>query len=406
MCFGPMAIPPGIEPAPKFHSRCVPENWYERTCEACDQPLKIHVDWDDVPTVHRRCETQEWYEKQCKYCNATLKVHVDWETPPDAHEECKPSKSVDVPISAPAITNPDPTPQVVLAPVCEVDITTELVGFVGTNGNGSKEAAFCAEPEIETPTESESEAEFEPGAGIGVTIETPAASEASPLNGSEIEIATESEPAIPVERNGSVERDTEIADTPWERFNAEMSELTQTIQKPLENENRHAHKCAECGEYVVRFDGTMAEAHSLCQACRNDALLISGAIGAFRKRFPGDLNVVVETKTHVITEKIAVVSVVETDDVVAEVKLCDDGIFSSERTAVAYDPKTQEPFSKTVFGQTGFFSALRTTDTFDGDGKLIEHTRPGKGLPLAASVESKDAHVIQIAKNRFFLKQN
>lgn len=397
-CFGPMSISPGFEPAAKFHPTCAPENWYERTCEACDQPLRIHVDWDNVPTVHRRCETQEWYEKQCKYCNATLKVHVDWEKAPDAHEECKPATTADVPVTAPPAAIPGPTPEIVLASVSAGDNGGEMVKSVRANGDRSPAVALYSEPE------SESANRFDPG-------ETETGSVTSTVNPSEVQVAVEVEiedepgPEILIERNGSVERDAEITVTPWANFNEEMTQLTQPQEYPLENENRHEYSCPECGEHIVRLDGTLPEPHSLCQKCKHDALLLSGAVAALRKRFAGDLNVVIETRTRIVTEKVAVVSTVESDGVVAEVKLCDDGVFSNERVAVAYDPETQERFSKTVFGQKGLFSSLRTTDTFDCEGKLLEHIRPGKELPLAADNDRDETHAVRITNNRFFLKR-
>lgn len=392
ICFGPMSISPGFDPTAKFHPRCAPENWYERTCEACDQPLRIHVDWDDVPTVHRQCETQEWYEKQCKYCNATLKVHVDWERAPDSHDECKPAPTADVPVTAPPTMIPGPGPEIVLAPVSVVDAGSEIVDSVSTNG--SREIALYNEPESES----------------GIAIDTDyiqIVSVESSVDPSETNTKIEVEPGpeILIERNGSVERDAEITDTPWANFNEEMTELTQPREYPLENENRHEYSCPECGEHIVRLDGTLPEPRSLCQNCKHDALLLSGAVAALRKRFEGDLNVAVETRTRTITEKIAVVSTVESDEVVAEIKLCDDGVFSNERVALAYDPETQERFSKTVFGKKGLFSSLRTTDTFDCEGKLLEHIRSGKELPLSADNDRDEAHAVRITNNRFFLKR-
>ena len=384
ICFGPMAIPPGTEIVPTSHRRCVPENWYERTCEACQEPLRVHVDWDEAPTVHRRCESQQWYEKQCKYCTATLKVHVDWETTPDAHDSCQSVAAVGIQACAPNQTVREVTSEIVLATIAEAtkDNTPEIVDHVITNGSASKEITLYAEPEPAAETETASE---EP--------ET------------EILIANEPGPKILIERNGSVERDVELADTQWESFNQEMSKLTEPAEQPLEHENRHEYSCTGCGEHIVRLDGTLPERKGLCRKCKNDELLVNGAVAALRKRFPGDLNVAVETKTRVISEKIVVVSNVETDEVLAEVMLCDDGVFSSERAAVAYDPQTEERFSKTVFGQKGLFSSLLTTDTFDCDGTLIQKTRPGRELPLAATNEGDEPHAVRMTNNRFFLKQ-
>lgn len=355
MCFGPMAITSGLETARSFHSRCVPENWYERACQICQKPLKIHVEWDDVPVVHRACESQQWYEKECKYCNATLKVHVDWENTPDAHDECGPTPATDVFASEPPSSMPELAKETVVRTFVEPPIA--IARAIQTEGETTNAA--------------------EPG------------------------------PEILIERNGSVERDVELADTPWESFNDEMSELAGRAEQPPEKPTAHEHEyaCSECGEHVARLDGTLQSVGTLCRKCRHDALLVSGAVAALRKRFPGDLNVIVETKTRTITEKIAVVSKVENDEVVAEVKLCDDGVFSSERAAVAYDPKTEQRFSKTVFGQKGLFSSLRTTETFDSDGTLIQATRPGKELPLAAGDDRDEPHAVEITNNRFFLKQ-
>ena len=354
MCFGPMALPAEVEAVPKFHPRCVPQNWYERACELCEQPLKIHVDWEDPPTAHRNCGTVEWYEKACRYCGSTLKVHVDWENPPSYHEECRP-------LEVPDEIHPDLTIDTVAQ--AEVPFSSngyERIKDVQTNGNGNSEIVL---PDAEAP----------------------------------------------VELNGSAQDKHQVDDPPMD---APPEEILEAPEETVAKKYDRIYFCSQCGKQLVDLDefhpgsnGSSPDADSVCHECEYDTILVSGAVAALEKQFSFAMHAIAEIRTRTVTENITVVKNSSTKEVVAEVKVCEDGIFSVERAAVAYDPNTDEPYAKTVFHNKGFFSALRTVDTFDREGKLIQHTRPGQKLALEASNDDAANHPLQFTKNRFFFKR-
>jgi hypothetical protein len=134
-------------------------------------------------------------------------------------------------------------------------------------------------------------------------------------------------------------------------------------------------------------------------------MLINGAISALRKRFQVELNVASTLRTETVTRVVTLVTNSETGETIAEINMLDNGVFSSERVAVASDPITGERHSKTVFGQKGIFSSLRTAETYDRDGHLLDHARHGGELALAADDNDSDQGATQIGRNRFFFRK-
>ena len=168
--------------------------------------------------------------------------------------------------------------------------------------------------------------------------------------------------------------------------------------------------CTRCGKQVGRTDAFQIsngdvrnEMDGICRECEHDAMLVNGAVAALRNKMDCDLNVASELRT--VTRPITVVTNAETGDVIAEVILVDTGVFTSDRAAVAYDPCTDERFSKTVFGHKGLFSSLRTAETYDRDGHLLHHARHGGELALAADANDSDDRTMQVSPNRFFFKK-
>ena len=64
-----------------------------------------------------------------------------------------------------------------------------------------------------------------------------------------------------------------------------------------------------------------------------------------------------------------------TQEVVAEVKMDNEGLIFVDRIAVAVDPKTGEKLSKTMEGQEGIIFTNRTADTYNNDGRRTHRTR-------------------------------
>lgn len=464
MCFGPMAIPVEIEIEPKFHPRCVPENWYERACDVCRKPMRIHVDWEEAPTVHRNCESLQWYEKSCKYCNAELKVHISWEKAPDAHPECEPILECEIEPVVEIELSPVPEIAVLLEESHSSNGFGDANGHyhsngheLDTNGNGHVDALPQPEtilemsdlaPQIESfgviaenAVELDDEIldierfmpEIEGSFTVGESLDT---DEVTADNGSiefreeDIPLSEEYFDETPIIDTLPVE--DEFATEQVEHSETVADELIQTSEDRSEQHTSHdspeeslpddddyempgtqsaAYYCGQCGTrsvaieemHLVSYRSLKDPGELLCQKCSHDAQLVDGAVAALRKGFSFPLEVAVEQRERSVTENITVVTNAETGEVVAEIKLCDDGIFRVERTALTYNPSSGERFSRTVFGHKGFFSSLRTTETFDRTGKLVQHMRLGKEIALAADDEPGE-HASRITKNRFFVR--
>ena len=65
-----------------------------------------------------------------------------------------------------------------------------------------------------------------------------------------------------------------------------------------------------------------------CQEYKHDALLIKGAIVALRDQLPFALENTIEQRGIIFTDKVAVVRSKKTGEVVAEVKVNDEGVSS------------------------------------------------------------------------------
>ena len=72
-----------------------------------------------------------------------------------------------------------------------------------------------------------------------------------------------------------------------------------------------------------------------CHQCKHDALLIKGAIGALRDKFPFALETTIEKRGLLFTDKVAIVRSKKTGEVVAEVKMDTEGFIFTDRVAVA-----------------------------------------------------------------------
>ena len=128
--------------------------------------------------------------------------------------------------------------------------------------------------------------------------------------------------------------------------------------------------CSQCGKQFqisTRFQLKCREngwdLPTRCHECKNDALLIKGAIGALRDEFPFALETTIEKRGILFTDKVAVVRNRRTGEIVAEVTMNEEGIFFPQRVAVAADKKTGEKISKTREGTAGIIFTKRTADT-------------------------------------------
>lgn len=465
MCFGPMTVGPEAGNVRNFHDRCHGDYWYEKACDVCHEPLKVHVDWEDPPSRHRSCEVEQWYEKGCKYCGSTLKVHVSWEHPPAAHRECEPVQipdytGADIDIQAAAESDGDIS-AVELIPYQASDRRSASNGASASDEPAKADGSFsnsyepCQNdvpvtdagydmiiPSLDSSFESIAEAfvengyqadHFEPpvsafeeegmdAAGEDSTREV--ADEALAANCYEashldLSMSTFENDAVEASEDTAVDTvdgssyesfdeptvpDFLVAEQP--AFAASVDDLTDVSNN---GSSDHESYCTRCGKQLGRTDafhisngGDRNEEEGLCRGCEHDIMLVNGAIAALRNKMNLELNVASELRT--VTRPVTVVTNAETGEVIAEVMLVDTGIFSAERAAVAYDPLTDERFSKTVFGHKGLFSTLRTAETYDRDGHLLHHARHGE-LALAADATDSDDRTTQVSQNRFFFRK-
>ena len=128
--------------------------------------------------------------------------------------------------------------------------------------------------------------------------------------------------------------------------------------------------CQQCGKSFtlttklqIRCRQNNWELPSICPECKNDALLIKGAVGSLRDQFPFALETTIEKRGFLFTDKVAVVRNKKTNEIVAEVKMDTQGFFFAERIAVATNIKTNEKISKTFESIDGFFFPERVATT-------------------------------------------
>jgi hypothetical protein len=108
--------------------------------------------------------------------------------------------------------------------------------------------------------------------------------------------------------------------------------------------------CRLCGKPLLIRSSTQLkcskngwEPPSVCQECKDDFLMIKGAIGAVRAQFPFALETTIECRGWLKTDKVAVVRNRKTEEVVAEVRMDEKGIFFTERVAITYVQDMSRP---------------------------------------------------------------
>jgi len=125
-----------------------------------------------------------------------------------------------------------------------------------------------------------------------------------------------------------------------------------------------------------------------CKECKQDHLLIFGAVGALRDTFHFALETTIEQRGLLFTDKVAVVRNKRTGEIVAEVKMDTAGLIFVDKIAVASDYKTGKKLSTTRDGSRGLIFPKRTADTFQaGTGTRTHRTEMvSKGILCPARV--------------------
>lgn len=66
-------------------------DWYDVSCKNCGASISVHRDWDNKPSLCKSCierEKGKWYYKSCKNCGTSMKVCRDWDNIPDLCKSC------------------------------------------------------------------------------------------------------------------------------------------------------------------------------------------------------------------------------------------------------------------------------------------------------------------------------
>jgi len=143
-------------------------------------------------------------------------------------------------------------------------------------------------------------------------------------------------------------------------------------------------ECGQCGKFFEVSTRFQIKCHKQgwslpqrCEECKHDALLIKGAIGALRDKFPFPLETTIEKRGILFTDKVAVVRNKINDEAVAEIIMDKEGIIFEKRIAKATDLRTRQEISRTKEGKQGLIENIinpkRVVDTYDSGSKRRTH---------------------------------
>lgn len=129
--------------------------------------------------------------------------------------------------------------------------------------------------------------------------------------------------------------------------------------------------CRQCGKSITLSTAVQLKCAkngwdlpSRCKECKHDALLIKGAIGALRDQFPFALEVEIEQRGLIFTDKVAVVRRRRDGNKVAEVRIDEKGLIFTKRVAVATDINTGKVISETRDETRGLIFTERFARTY------------------------------------------
>ena len=333
-----------------YHRECA---WDTISCEMCGGPIRIHRGWTDPPKTHEECTESNWYKNPCDVCGDPIRVDHGWTETPKTHEECTDNNWYESP--------------------CDIC------------GDSMKLHREWADPPTSHLECMAAKWYEKPCKFCGNALSVNRDWDAPP----------------------DYHQECEWFEKPCEICHRDMSVSRTWTDVPPSHEEciaKFAPRrvfCTQCGkEFMIsivlqlKYRDRGREFYHQCRDCKYDALLITGAVGALSDRFESALETTLEQRSVSFTENVVIVKNKETSDVVAEIKMSEDGVFSAARVAVAYDPSTKEKFSKTQYGKEGIFSHKRTADTFDRDGKRIHRTKMVENgiIPKTNGTETLDGN--------------
>ncbi|HVK79004.1 MAG TPA: hypothetical protein VM915_00195, partial [Verrucomicrobiae bacterium] len=129
--------------------------------------------------------------------------------------------------------------------------------------------------------------------------------------------------------------------------------------------------CKDCGAGINVSTGQQlkcaANGWSLperCDQCKRDTLLIKGAIGAARDQFGFAVDVEIEQRGLIFTDKVAIVRNRKTGEKIAEIQMDEKGLIFTERVAVTKETKTGKKLAETRDEQKGLIFTQRAARTY------------------------------------------
>ncbi len=147
--------------------------------------------------------------------------------------------------------------------------------------------------------------------------------------------------------------------------------------------------CKDCGGTINLSTGRQLKCAAngwnlpeRCEQCKHDSLLIKGAIGAARDQFNFAIEVQIEKRGILFTDKVAVVRSRRTGEKVAEITMNEKGLFFTERVAVTTDLRTGRKVAETRDDRKGIIFQERVARTFDAKSgeRTHETTREKRGI--------------------------
>ena len=293
----------------------------------------IHVEWENPPRICKPCKAKkaaDWYDIDCQRCGTTIRAHRDWDKPPKFCPSCKAAMDAEW-----------------------YDVTCQRCSTtIRARHDWDKPPKYCK------PCKAITDAEW-----YELNCER--------CGGN---IRARHDWAKPPRFCKSCKA---ANDAKWGESSCTLCSGSMRVKKDWENPPQFCKSCRDkypdkevpcrlCGQPILIKSGMQLncakngwELPSQCEECKHDFLMIKGAVGALRSQYRFPLETTIERRGWLRTDKVAVVRNKKTQDVVAEVRMDEKGIFFTERVATTYVQDLSRP--KPLFRSHPFDVATHET---------------------------------------------
>ena len=291
--------------------------WSSVYCAECGDEIRVHQDWENPPRICKSCKAEkaaQWYEKSCERCGSAMRVHRDWDHPPKYCPACKAALAAEW-----------------------HDKPCERCGdVIKVHRDWDHPPRFCKSCKALNDAEW-----YEVHCQrCGTTIRARRDWDKPPKFCKSCKA---------------------IKDAEWRDSTCEHCGTAMRVMKDWEHPPKFCKSCVEghpnkevpcrlCGKPLLIRTATQLkcakngwELPSVCQECKDDYLLIKGAVGSLRAQIPFALETTIECRGWLRTDKVAVVRSKKTKEVVAEVRMDEKGLFFVERVATTYVQDLSRP---------------------------------------------------------------